>query len=849
MAATEQIPNGVAAGREALRVLWDRGLGGRELLKEQTALIDALVSKAFADCPEPHAKIALVATGGYGRGELFPFSDIDVMLLYDPEVEETIPAVTKSVFYPLWDAGLEVGHGVRTVNACLEDCSKDFFFQIALLDARLICGDASLFSRLQEEFKASVLIGRRKALVEDMIAHRRERHRRFGEHAYLLEPNIKESRGGLRDVQAVLWTAKVLFGLEGIEAIYEAGLLDKDEKIAFQQAWETLIKIRNRLHYVSGRKNDRLFFEYQEGIANALGYPDSDGMLGVEHFMREVYGHLQTNAITSDLFFEHAEEVLQPSRSAEMDKNLEPGVDLLNGKIHLSDPSLLTKRPYLLMRLFAQSAKTGLPLHHRTRRAIANNLRLVNEGLRRSKRMSGAFIDVLSDAKKPLDALEVMLNTGLLPAYIPEFDNVKYMALHDVYHVNTVDRHLLQTVAELHKIREENAVLFGSIRSPRVLFLSALLHDIGKGQGKSHSVIGARLVSGIGKRLGLSREETDGLCCLVENHVFLVDTAMRRDLDDEAFVLKCARRIGDLDRLKMLYLLSMADSRATGPNVWNDWKAALLQELYLKIAHVFDQADLSGSERSQAIGWMKQQIEARIGPTASAILPILPEDYILSFTPEAVERHLKLKEELSSKTVLVLPEDKGSFWSLLVIARDRTGLLSRICGVLDLHDLKVLAAQIFTLEDRTVVDTLDVKSTVGRDHEEQDWDGLRKDLTLALDDKLGLTYRLAQKYAPLTWGTHQVCRKPVARVVIDNNTSDFYTIIEVYANDRIGLLYDVTATLSDFRINIFRAKIGTRSDQIVNVFYVLDRADKKIDEPAIQEELRNALLYVAGCET
>jgi len=839
--------DGLRFGREALRTLWERGLRGRELLIEHTRIVDAFLSEAFSACPEAKEKMALIALGGYGRAELFPFSDIDVMLLYEPEVEDQVPAVAESVFYPLWDAGLEVGHGVRTIEACLADAIEDFFFQVALLDARFIHGDNSLFSRLKHEFIHRFLKDRKKTFVEDMIAHRKKRHRRFGANAYLLEPNIKESRGGLRDINSILWTSKALFGLEDTKSIEEAGLITKEERLALENSWDSLLRIRNRLHYINSRKNDRLFFEYQEEISGFLGHQDSNNMLGVEHFMREVYGNLQTIAVTSDLFFESVEEVSNLSTCSKENEILEPGIEVIDCRIKLTEPSLLEERPYLLMRLFAHAAGTGLPIHYSTRRLVSANLDLVEEKLKTSKHMAKAFIQALQDAKRPLDVLEAMLDTGLLATYIPEFSVIKSLVQHDVYHIHTVDRHLLQTVAELHGLKWEEPWIFMALESPRILYLAALLHDIGKGRGGRHAELGAGIVQNIGKRMGLSSEECACLSFLVQNHLYLVDIAMRRDLEDETLILKCAGKIQDLERLNMLYLLSIADSKATGPNVWNDWKAALVHDLYLKIRLFLEGSKIYDYQRIQALDWMKHQIASRLGEKGKESLAIMPDDYILGFTPEAIERHIQLKAQLSDQPSLVLTEDRRTYWSLLVMAKDRTGLLARIFGILALHNLNVLTAQIFTLGDGTAIDVLDVKSSVNKDYDEQDWEALKRNLNLALDDRLGLAYRLAGKYRPIRSDDWQKYLKPRAQVVLDNKTSDLYTIVEVYAEDRIGLLYHVTHTLADFGLNISRAKIDTKVDQVVDAFYVQDKNGQKISIPDLQEEIRNALLHAVNC--
>ncbi len=836
------------SGRAALRELWRKGLKGRELLQEHTFLIDSFLKDRFYACKEAkQGGIALVALGGYGRRELFPFSDIDLLILYADAAEELVSAVAESILYPLWDSGLEVGHGVRTIKACREDAIKDFFFQVALLDTRLICGDEEIYWQLRKSVDEDFVSGRRKDFVEKMIVHRKERHHRFGDHAYLLEPNIKDSRGGLRDMQAILWTSKVLFGLSDLSALVEAGLMTEDEAAQCRKAWDNLIQIRNRLHYVSGRKNDRLYFEYQEEISKAFGHYDGEGILGVEYFMRQVHEDLHTITVASDLFFEHVEEIIHPDVCVKKDEFLEPGIDVIGCHIHLTDQDLLKRKPHLLMRLFYHSAKTGLIIHHRTKRLISSQLDLIDKKMIRSKRMAKTFVETVSTAKDPLNVLEAMLDSGFLTVYIPEFGHVKSLAQHDVYHVNTVDRHLLKTVAEIKKLEVEEKDLFRTLASPHILYLAALFHDIGKGYGGGHSLHGARIVQEIGKRLHLSEEELACLSFLVKNHLFLVDTAMRRDLEDEALILRCAREVQDPDRLTMLYLLTIADSRATGPNVWNDWKAALVQELFLKIAHLLERSDLIDPNRIHAVEWMREQVAEKLGPDSDEDISILPEDYLLSFTPDAILKHLELKKGLSKHPIIFLPSDKTNYWSIMIMAKDRTGLLSRIFGVMALHNLNILAAQIFTLKDGTAVDVLDVKSAFGEKYEEKDWDAVEKDLVNAIQDRLGLAHRLAQKYVRQSLGSPYMCTHPRPDVVIDNTTSDFYTIIEVHARNRMGMLYDITRTLADFSINIFRAKIGSDVDREVDVFYVQDRYGQKIEDQALQNELKDALVYAAGC--
>lgn len=814
------------------------------MLREHTQLIDNHLRQKFNDCPDAAIGMTLVAVGGYGRSELFPFSDIDLLLLHHPKQEKALPPVTEAIFYPLWDAGLEVGHSVRTIETCLTDAVDDFFFRVALLDGRFITGDAALFEQLQSAYHERFILGQRLPFLEDMTCHREERHRRFGLHSYRLEPQIKEIRGGLRDIQAMLWTAKVVFGLKDIHSLKDAGLLTDNEHQRFEAAWEKLIEIRNRLHYISGRKNDQLYFEHQEEIAKALNYRSTKGIMDVEHFMREVYTHLQAIATTTDLFFEHVFDVLSKQAvTLQTDdiQEFEPGIIARKGRIRLTAPDQLASNPHLLLKIFYYAANSGLPVHHQTRKVLKANLNLINDDFRQNSQMARLFTEILSQGKAPQSVLESMLECGVLTTYLPEFAHLKSLAQHDIYHVFTVDLHLLQTVAILHQLASDQANIFRIITAPHILFLAGILHDIGKGYGVDHEHKGAELARQIGERLGLNSHELGLLEFTVTNHLFLTHTALRRDLDDTKMIKRCAERVGSLEKLALLYLISIADAMATGPTVWNDWKAALLLDLYLKMALLLEKTGEGPQDLSAGIQWIREKVLDRLVGISPIDLALLPDDYLLNFAPEEIADHINESQKLHEKDLVVVPHDKDGHWSILILTRDRPGLLTKIFGVISLNNLRLLAAQIFTWPDGTVVDVINVQSVYDKTHAEQDWRQFISDLQKAINHRLGLEYRLRQKHQSSRKGPAKI--QAPAKVVFDNDASDTYTVIEVYATNQPGIAYGISRTLTDFQINVFRAKIGTRSDQVVEVFYVLDCDGKKIIEKDFIEEIRQSLLH------
>ncbi len=847
------------AQQAALEELWRQGLSGHELLLRHTTLVDDFIIAQFTRSPaiqNNKGEIALIALGGYGRRELYPFSDIDLLLLHDRRSRKIMQEVSESILYPLWDAGFEVGHSVRGIKDAIRFAGEDFFFQVALLDARLLTGSKPFFDKLPARYQKKILDGNRHTFVKTMEKFRAQRRKNYGSHAYLLEPHIKEGKGGMRDIQAMLWVAKAVFGLSGLDAMTDAGLLTTEDREKFSGSWDMLARIRNRLHYISRRKNDRLNFEYQEEMAAGFGYRDTKGQLAVEQFMRHVYGHLQNVAIITDIFFEHVREVLGLNGKKGKERLLEKSIIERGGALHVVNSCELEKRPYLMMRVFLQAGRTGMPLHHRLRQQISSHLQLVDDHFRTSRRVAKPFIDLLMQSEKIMANLEAMLETGLLTAYIPEFADIESLAQHDLYHIYTVDRHQLQTVVELHTLREQKKELFTDLHAPHILYLAALLHDIGKGHHTDHSKLGAEMIREVGRRLRLPDEEIDTLSFLVRYHLFLPENALRRDLEDHDFIRQTAELIGSVDRLTMLYLLSIADSKATGPSAWSTWKATLLAELFLKTKSCLDAAcgaETETENEGQGASWLRQRVAELIADDRQLLqqLQDLPDDYLTSFTPESVARHLQLRENHAGRLqqrVLLFPEARQGYWSLLMLSKDRTGLLAKLCGVLALHNFSVLAAQIFTWPDSTVVDVLDVQPIAEIDFDEQNWQTLEEDLNKAVNYRLDVGLKLHGKKQGFGLKPRRKVQQLELKVILDNESSKKFTVIEVYGADAPGALYQLTQTLSDFGLDIHRARIATEVEQLIDIFYVLTRDGGKLTDSRQQETVRTTLLKIIGME-
>jgi [protein-PII] uridylyltransferase len=485
---------------------------------------------------------------------------------------------------------------------------------------------------------------------------------------------------------------------------------------------------------------------------------------------------------------------------------------------------------------------------------ISRNLNLIDDKFRASKRVAGLFLDMLLESKEPMQVLETMLETGMLTIYIPEFGGIESLAQHDLYHIYTVDRHQLQTVAELALLQSTEAELIMGLASPHLLFLAALLHDIGKGRGKDHSELGAGMVEGIGGRLGLAKEEVECLSFLIQYHLFLPENALRRDLEDLEFIWQSAKLIGNVDRLTMLYLLTTADSKATGPSAWSNWKASLITEFFLRIKSclqagcALDATGLvAGDEEEQGVQWLKAQVKGLVKGAETRIdVDDLPDDYFLSFTPETVIHHLQVHRDEAGRLqqkVLLYPEVQQGSWSLLVMSKNRPGLLAKLCGVFALHNLNVLGAHIFTWPDDTVVDVLNVTPLSGTEFSDQDWQALEQDVNLAVNYRLDVGSKLHQKMVSSSFKPKRQIQQLRQDVVIDNTTSQRFTVIEVYTADRIGTLYNLAQTLADFGLDIHRARIATEVEQLIDIFYVLLRDGRKLEDASLIDRVQEALLH------
>lgn len=799
--------------------------------------------------------LALVAVGGYGRRELCMYSDIDILILFGKKIPADAKALTGELFYPLWDLGLELGYGVRSIKDCIRLGHSDYEVLTSLMDARFICGDSPLYLNMVELLQKKVTGKESDKFIRWLQDRNAIRMVNFGDASHLLEPNLKEGIGGLRDYNHILWMAKSLFNTGNLKELEQLGKLSYQEYDELTRVVHFISTARNHLHYVSSRKNDRMGFTFQEEIAKRLGYKKDGKTQAVEQFLEELHSSMESIKILHRSFL-YGHAVKRTPRKIHVElEDIRHGLHLHQDEIAYNSAKVILEDPSILMRIFEVSSKYGVILTIDARRFTREFLSLIDDRFRSSEKIFKGFLNILN-GPYTVTILDQMFDTGFLDSYIPEFGRVRGRVQFDAYHIYPVGRHILEAVSFIKNISREKDMLlidaFNDIKNREALLLATLFHDIGK-TGKGHSKRGARITRGILERINYPGEPAEDIIFLVENHLFLAETASRRDLNDEKIIIQSARRIGTTERLKLLLLLTWADSKATGPSVWNEWTANLIKELYFKVLHILERGELATPDASQKIDRLKRQIKRL---TTGALTPTdfdyyfetMPQRYKLNTPAAEIVHHIEIVKELKSRLlkeespfVFEFRENSfGGYWEVCFVAKDRPGLFSDIAGIMALNNINILNANIYTWQDGTAVDIFYVTKPLDEINPEETWSRINRDFAMKIGGRLSLTGRLLEKAAPVAGIIHKPA-KPT-EVNIDNASSDFFTLVEVFSTDRIGLLYIITRTLFDLHLDIRIAKIGNKGDQSADIFYVIDFDGQKIeDEPRISE-IKDALI-------
>jgi [protein-PII] uridylyltransferase len=780
---------------------------------------------------------SVIAVGGYGRKDMCPYSDVDILLLAGKSgMKKDADSLVNALIYPLWDLGLNASYSVRTIKETLGDMEKDFFLKTSLLNMRFVCGDQTLFRELSSSIAKKTSKRKWKtSFIADLILHDRKRHELFGDDAYILEPDIKDGHGGLRDFHSILWMVETVLEAAGMDALVEKRIISSKDLTDLLDAAGFLLKTRFTLHEISGRKQDHLGFEYQEKLSRIMGLSFSEIETPVEAFMKRFHRSASTiKTLGRNLTFSIMDMFsLIKDRS---DKPLSSNLTIKSGMVAFSEGLPLPLKPSILMGAFLACARSGLELHPSARTIIRNNpdFAVTSRAFLQTKSI---FLKILN-SDYPQSGLIPMLETGVLELFIPEFTRIRSKIQFDAYHVNTVDMHSINTLAEIKHLERHKNPAFSKIEDTDMLMLAALLHDIGKGSGGRHEATGAALAYDIALRLGFKTEYAETISFLIRNHLLLPHTATRRDISDEKTVFKFARAAGSVENLCMLYLLSIADSIATGPAAWNDWKGTLFNELYVKALYFLEKGELKSSETVRRLdsGW--EELLRIVPAKYSGRLWALPQHYLLHYDTSEIIRHLKLCEDITKGSPIRIEViHEGGRVRLTVVTKDKPGLFAELSCIMACMHLEVLSAKVFTWHNGIAVDTFDViPPWEGYD----DWDkftGLFMNLSTGQTD----TFTAISQIPSLLHSPNKPKLAAEPLISIDNQSSDFFSIIEIRAERARDLLFLISQTISTHNLSIHRAFITTDADVSAIIFYVVLKTGEKIEDRELQSNLIKAI--------
>ena len=796
--------------------------------------------------------VSVAAVGGFARREMAPGSDVDLLFLVREPSSEFGAHIAERLQYNLWDAGVEVGAAIRTLDETLALARTDISACTAVLGVRHLAGDARLFHRLARSVPAE-LIEDVEAFIHDQQQAMVERHGRFGDSLYLLQPNLKEGAGGLRDHHTAMWVALASdLRVRDLDDLMHAGLLIESELADYKAALDFLWRVRHCLHGIAGRKSDQMSFELQEGLAEPLGYAGDEHELPVERFMGDYYRHARNVQTASEIVLEQCLARSRPRRTTATEP-AEDGFRVADDHLEIPHGSHLRERPVRLLTAFAVAQDHEVPLSRTARRFIREHLHLIDEAFQSDPEASQAFLRILSSPHRVMRTLMAMNEIGLLGAYLPEWEHIVCRWQHVIYHTYTVDVHSIFLVEELRRLwrgKYEKALgdltsLVRSVPDLPALYLGCLLHDIGKGFGGEHSEKGATRAIRCLERLGLPAERIDRIVFVVRYHLLMSHVAQRRDLSDPKVILDFARVVGDRQNLHNLYLATFADMRASSEKAWTPWRQELLRELFERTAELLE----AGAEDPRRAA---EQVEARVERRRAAareelrglgvaetrvegFLGMMPRRYFVSHTPRQIARHamvvLSLGEERSLGTSV--REMRGDFSEFIICARDRAGLYGDVAGSLTAIGINILGSYVYTTRTGLALEIYRVTTPAGPDDDRRErWQRLDALLAEVLTGDRELGPLLQQRPRPIG-GPRSPSRRP-SNVSIRNDVSDFYTVVDITTDDRLGLLYDLAHTLADHGLEVFVSKATTVLDQVADTFYVKGGDQQKLlDEAAI----------------
>jgi [protein-PII] uridylyltransferase len=822
------------------------GAGGSEIVQRRTSLIDRTLREAYARLLAIGTMPALVAIGGYGRGELNPRSDIDIMFLCK---DETDRRRSPELLYILWDAGLDIGYSVRTAKECVSLARKDTKIRTSLLESRLLAGDPDLYDSFSKTMHSEVLYWKAAEFIHEKISERNTARRKLGGSVYLREPNIKEGEGGLRDFHTALWISFVHFRISSLAELVSRGVITEGQYTSFQRSRNFLWRVRNEVHYLSGRKNDHLTFDLQERAASDFHYRDSANLLAVERFMKAYFLHARTVREFTTVV---TEAVLPKPSRRWFERKMMIGPFSLIGKtlippaddICRSDPSLIFSAFEI-----AQSRHAVLSDHLKS---LIRACR-IDDQARSSTTVAKEFLTILNNPDGLSETLSLMKELRLLGRYLPEFRAIQALARHDYYHLYTVDEHILLAIKNLQNLWTGNypalSTLFTAMQGLKkrwILFLSILIHDLGKAYHHDHEKTGTVLAETILTRLGIQGEDRERVIFLVKNHLVMSSLSQRRELTDRKVIADFVRLVQDQENLALLYLLTYADISAVNPTAWTQWKAVLLHELYTRALECIEKRVVSTEEDKTRFTAQSDRIKDLAADRfthqeVDDYISVMSDQYILYTSARKIIYHMEMMNRLRNEQLVIdyhHYSEKG-YTELIVCAYDAYGMFYRTAGAIASKNLNILRAQVYTSKSGVMLDTFQITDAEGKlcDYEPA-WESVVDELRKTLMSK-------SRPAEPSMYGRIQRPIPVITPVVeFDNETSESFTIIDISARDRIGLLYSVTKALYDLNLDIGSAKIVTEGSRVMDSFYVTDYLRGKIISERRLEQIRETLIAV-----
>ena len=858
------------------KLLMEDGRGrtcARRLSKFQDEIVRVIYDFALAHVfrvnnPSKAERMAVVAVGGYGRGTLAPGSDLDLLFLLPYKQTPWGESMVEYMLYMLWDLGYKVGHATRNIDECIRLSLEDMTIRTAILEARYLWGSKELYKELITRFDDEIVSITAKEFIAAKLEEQDARHIKSGRSRYLVEPNVKDGKGGQRDLHTLYWISKYYYRVRTQEELVKAGVFSRKEQNKFNKAQSFLWSVRCHMHFLTGRSEERLSFDIQPELAARLGYQARPGQSAVERFMKHYFLHAKDVGDLTRIFCSGLEE--QEAKAApgltrilrsigNRPRKIKGTKDFVhnNNRINVVDKDIFKNDPVNIIRLFHLAEKNGLKFHPDAMRLLTRSLKLITGKLRKNKDANRLFIEILTSRQTPEATLRKMNEAGVLGRFIPEFGKVVAMMQFNMYHHYTVDEHLLRTIGVLSEIEKGELAdehplshqLIGETKDRVVLYVAALLHDIAKGRPEDHSTEGAKIAKKLCPRLGLSASQSELVCWMIEQHLVMSNTAQTRDLNDHKTISDFADTMQNMGRMKLLLILTVCDTRAVGPGVWNGWKGQLLRTIYHE-AEPHLTGGFSRTSRKQRVDTKRAELEQALSDwdehERRRIIDLHYDAYLLTVSFEDQLRHMNFIRDADwarkPLATLVTTKKFEAITEITVLAPDHPRLLSIIAGACSAGGANIVDAQIFTTNDGRALDSIFITREFKNDEDE--FRRARR-IGQVIEDVLS-----GEAYLPDLMAARAKPRKGIGAFAVtpiftlDNSLSNKFTVIEVECLDRPGLLSTLTGALADLNLDIASAHIVTFGEKAIDTFYVTDLIGAKIVSPQRRKTIKDAIMKI-----